>query len=429
MKYLYLIVFYFIFSKAVTQDRFQKINDFLIHLEKNNKFMGSLSIKKGDEVLFNNAYGFLNIEENITANTQNNNYEIGSLSELFTAITIVQLFEEKKIQLNDNLEIYFPEFKNEEKITVYNLLTNRSGLQNYFDTPKETSQVNIDSIIQYLNINKNLFEPNSQYLSNPTNYYLLNEIIKLKSKKSIEENFQKRIFDKLQLKQTFFFTENNYKTKSYNYKNSNWVETPINISFEKYTLNIASSPYDLTKVISSFYNGRLIKNKTLNMITPSKIGSPYFLKTLPFGERIFYGLNTEFENYKLNVAYYPKENLSISLISNGNNYNINSIMIGILSIYYKLPFPFPNFNTLSPKLSKMYSGTYYSSEKNITLTIFEADDTLKAQAEGQPEFPLTYKSDNSFVFPPAKIELIFTNNKKLELIQSGVKILFEKKEL
>jgi len=42
------------------------------------------------------------------------------------------------------------------------------------------------------------------------------------------------------------------------------------------------------------------------------------------------------------MGYYEKDDLSISLIVNGENYSQNDIMIGILSIYYKLPYPFPN---------------------------------------------------------------------------------------
>jgi CubicO group peptidase (beta-lactamase class C family) len=75
---------------AVAQDRFQKIDSLLSYLNKNDKFMGALCIREGENVVFNKAYGFADVEKNTTADRLTK-YKIGSITKTFTAVMIMQL--------------------------------------------------------------------------------------------------------------------------------------------------------------------------------------------------------------------------------------------------------------------------------------------------------------------------------------------------
>jgi hypothetical protein len=101
-------------------------------------------------------------------------------------------------------------------------------------------------------------------------------------------------------------------------------------------------------------------------------------------------------------------------------------MIGILSIYYKLPYPFPNFAKLDAELIKKYSGNFSSKDIPLKINIFEKDGNLSAQATGQPSFPLTYSSEDVFVFAQAGIEIEFTSGTNFVLKQGGKKFNFTK---
>ena len=83
---------------TVAQDRFQKIDSLLSYLNKNDKFMGSLCIREGENVVFNKAYGFADVDKNIAADRMTK-YKIGSVTKTFTAVMIMQLIEEKKLNL------------------------------------------------------------------------------------------------------------------------------------------------------------------------------------------------------------------------------------------------------------------------------------------------------------------------------------------
>jgi hypothetical protein len=100
-------------------------------------------------------------------------------------------------------------------------------------------------------------------------------------------------------------------------------------------------------------------------------------------------------------------------------------MIGILSIYYKMPFPFPKFNKVDPAILANYTGTYGSKDLPLKITITEKNNELIAQATGQSSFPLTFKEEKTFIFAPAGIEMIFGEN-SFVLKQGGMSFNFSK---
>ena len=92
MKKLLLFVFTFS-SFTFAQDKFTRMDSLLNYLHENNKFMGSLTIREGENVVFNKAYGFADVEKNIKAD-RFTRYKIGSISKTFTAVMVMQLIEE-----------------------------------------------------------------------------------------------------------------------------------------------------------------------------------------------------------------------------------------------------------------------------------------------------------------------------------------------
>ncbi len=62
---------------------------------------------------------------------RNTKYRIGSISKIFTASLVFKAVEEKKINLNQTINQYFPTVKNVTKITISNLLNHRSGIYDF----------------------------------------------------------------------------------------------------------------------------------------------------------------------------------------------------------------------------------------------------------------------------------------------------------
>ena len=77
-----LLLFVLAFSTAlVAQNRYHKIDSLLNYLNENNKFMGSLSIREGDKVVFSKGYGFADADQKIKADNTTN-YKVSSISKI-----------------------------------------------------------------------------------------------------------------------------------------------------------------------------------------------------------------------------------------------------------------------------------------------------------------------------------------------------------
>lgn len=436
MKKNLSILFLFISLVTFAQEiRLARIDSLLNYLYENDKFMGSLCIRQGDEVVFKQAYGYSEAIKGIRANGATK-YKIGSISKTFTATMMMQLVEEKKILLSTKLNRFFPKIDQSDKITIEHLLYQRTGIKDYVNADSTLIDVlekpnTKELIIKKIENYSSIFETNTKHEYSNSNYFILGLIIEKITKKSYAENLKTRISDKLQLKNTYYTNEKTDISKresfSYMFNGENWEkidEWNNDVAFA--SGGIISTPEDLTKFIYKLFKGNLVSPASLELMKTLKDTYGMALYRFPFGERKFYGHGGKIEGFESTMGYYEKDDLSISLIVNGENYSQNDIMIGILSIYYKLPYPFPNFKKLDAELIKKYSGTFASKDIPLKITVFEKEGNLLAQATGQPSFPLTFSKDDVFVFVQAGIEIEFTSATTFILKQGGQKFNFTK---
>ena len=100
------------------------------YAEKNN-FSGSILIQKNGRTIYARSFGFANLKFNVP-NTNQTKYKIASITKLFTAVLILQLQEQGKIDLDSSIKAYLPHYVGEgaEKVTVNQLLRHTSGIDN-----------------------------------------------------------------------------------------------------------------------------------------------------------------------------------------------------------------------------------------------------------------------------------------------------------
>jgi CubicO group peptidase (beta-lactamase class C family) len=419
---------------TVAQDRFTKMDSLLTYLYENNKFMGSLCIREGENVVFNKAYGFADVEKNISAD-RFTKYKIGSISKTFTAVMIMQLIEEKKLNLQTKLNRFYPKIPNAEKISIYDVLHHRSGIVDYVnqDTTFHQSldkKYAKEDIIKVITANASKFEPGSKYEYSNSNYFLLGCIIETLTKRSFAENLETRIVKKAKLSNTFY-SENrinsaNNESYSFLHDGTKWNQMPESHNSIPFSSGgITSNPADLTRFLDALFHEKLVNKKSLEQMKEIVEGYGIGLAKIPFGERKFYGHGGVIDQYRSLMGYYPAEDLSYALICSSTNYDLNDAVIGILSIYYKMPFPFPTFTKIDRSKTEAFLGTYSCKDLPIKITVSEKNNELIAQATGQSAFPLTFKEEKTFIFAPAGIEMIFGEN-SFVLKQGGMSFNFSK---
>lgn len=100
-------------------------------------------------------------------NTSQTIYRIGSVTKPFTSVIILKLAERKQLNLNNKLSFYYPDYPHGNQITIKNLLSNTSGINDYtnmeiFETICSES-LTTDQLIDTFKNEPLKFKPGSEY--------------------------------------------------------------------------------------------------------------------------------------------------------------------------------------------------------------------------------------------------------------------------
>ncbi|MDX6181584.1 serine hydrolase domain-containing protein [Flavobacterium sp. Fl-77] len=435
-KLLFSSLFFLIISNGFAQNFNSKRLDSLFQLlDKNNKYMGSIAVSENGKIIYSNAIGYDDIATSKKSDAQTK-YRIGSISKMFTASLIFKAIEEKKLNLNQTIDKYFPTVKNSNKITISNLLNHRSGIYNFTSDKNyaewQTQYQSKEKMIERISSGEIVFEPDTKGEYSNSNYVLLTFIIEAVYKKSYSEILNQKIIKHLQLKNTYYGGKINLDTKecnSYTFSGEWKKSTETDLSIPQGAGALVSNPTDLTIFIKNLFAGKIIslENVTLMKTIKDKYGMGMF--EYPYFERKSYGHSGGIDGFRSLLSYFEKEKLAVALTSNGLNYDLNNIVLCALSSYFNKPFEMPNFEkvTLKTEILDQYLGTYASLEIPLKITITKKEASLMAQATGQSAFPLEANSTTVFKFDQAGVVLEFkASEKQMTLNQGGKEFLFTK---
>ncbi|MCA0932454.1 serine hydrolase [Lutimonas saemankumensis] len=187
------------------QSKVEELDKLLQLYHEYGKFNGSALVAEQGKVVYKNGLGMANMEWDIE-NQANTKHRLGSITKQFTAMLILQLAEEGKLDLNAPISDYLPDYPNDSdpKITTHHLLTHTSGIPNYTAFPgffKDESRdpYQPDDFIKKFE-NKDLeFTPGEKFNYSNSGYFLLGVIIEKVSGKTYEEMLQEKIFKPLNM--------------------------------------------------------------------------------------------------------------------------------------------------------------------------------------------------------------------------------------
>ena len=189
--------------KSFAQTRYDKLDEYLTFITKEQKFMGSVALTEHGKVVFSKNYGYENLDKNIVANA-NTQYKIGSITKTFTAVLIMRLIEEQRLTLDTKLSTYYKDITNSDKISINDLLHHTSGIFNYTSDSlflktmqKKHSKTNLLNLFSKKSAS---FEPGTKNEYSNSNYILLGYIIEDITKMSYQHNVETKIINRLKLK-------------------------------------------------------------------------------------------------------------------------------------------------------------------------------------------------------------------------------------
>jgi uncharacterized protein YbbC (DUF1343 family)/CubicO group peptidase (beta-lactamase class C family) len=156
------------------------------------------------KVVYRKAYGeraLLPKHESMTVDTM---FDAASLTKVIaTTPSVMKLFEQGKIRLNDPVTKYLPEFQGgHSDITIRNLMTHFSGLRPDLDL--EPAWSGYETGIQRALIDKPAGPPGVRFVYSDINFILMGEIVRRLSGKTLLEFARESVFDPLGMRETMF---------------------------------------------------------------------------------------------------------------------------------------------------------------------------------------------------------------------------------
>jgi|GEM_PF-353445 len=214
--------------------------------------------------------------------------KLGSVSKTFTATVILQLIDEEEFELQDdirpllpaNIAGLIPPCTTDSVLTVHRLLSHRTGILNYVHSQDfamsyvmNPHQTFTDEQLLGFVGDTLLFEPGVAYEYSNSNYIILSVLAEEVSGKTLGELFQERIFDPLDLDNTYYpladtelpegIADGYYDFGGDGVLNESDLITYNSPSAAAAAGAIVSSIPDLLKYLPALVNGNLISSELL----------------------------------------------------------------------------------------------------------------------------------------------------------------------
>ncbi len=169
----------------------------------------SIGITHHGKLVYQKGFGYADVESKIPV-TSETCFRIASISKTFTAVAIMQLVEQRKINLNDRIEKYLPWFKvqtkkaNSRNITIRQLLSHTSGVFRDSDTPhwEDDNFPDLEVLKKSISDKTLVFKNLTRFKYSAFGFALLGEIIKQVSGISYDKYVIKHIIKKLGMTRT-----------------------------------------------------------------------------------------------------------------------------------------------------------------------------------------------------------------------------------
>lgn len=213
MKYIKNLLFFTLLlniNLQFSQDNITaKVDSLMKEYDKMGIFSGVVLLAKAGNVFYKQAFGNADWEHKIPNNTSTL-FNIASITKLFTKTMILQLKDEGKLSLDDHLSKYLSIYDVEtgNKITIQMLLDMKAGLGDYLNDPSFNKNPDeFKTVNDFLNIIKDeplLFVPGTSERYSNSGYVVLGGIIETVTGKSYEDNLKERIFEPLNMKDSYF---------------------------------------------------------------------------------------------------------------------------------------------------------------------------------------------------------------------------------
>lgn len=268
--------------------------DSLLKLKSSHGFNGSVLVIDNGHETYKKSFGYANFDSKELLN-DSSIFELASCSKQFTAMAIMMLAEQGKLNYNDNIQKYIPDLPY-QGITIENLLTHTSGLPDYMELfEKHWDKTKFATNYDIVNLFKKFtpkvyYPPNERFDYSNTGYALLSIIIEKASGISYSEFLDNNIFKPLGMRNTRVYNTRRSKGEKINNCAYGYVYSE---KLKKYSLPDSLPDYQYVYYLDAIigdgtvntsisdlaiWDNALRKNRLVQNTTLDKAFSPHKLK-------------------------------------------------------------------------------------------------------------------------------------------------------
>ena len=376
----------------------------------------SVAVIRGRDTLVMKGYGMADIENDVPA-TARTVYRIGSVTKQFTSVAIMQLVEQGKLSLDDDVTKYVPNAPTHgRRVLVRHLLNHTSGIPSYTDVGPEFGRVirldlSKDSLIATVKDDSLQFEPGSHFYYNNTGYFLLGMIIERVTGKPYGDYLRDALFAPNGLTSTVYCSVMpliKHRAQGYEGRPTGIVNAPyISMDLPYAAGSLCSSVGDLAAWTRLLHSRKLVKDSSLvAMTTPAKLASGrpmqygfgLFMDTVGTHRRIHHGGGIN--GFISELAYYPDDSLTVVVLSNTAPAPSDEVAENLARVAFGLPLlpdkpappaDLPIAGDEIARLSGNYKVTWPDGSKR-NARIYANGEQLMLQIENQPAIRMMKQS-------------------------------------
>ena len=368
-------------------------------------------VAKNGQIIYRKAFGMADLELNVPMQPEMV-FRIGSITKQFTAVAILQLVEQGKISLDDDITKFIPDYPTQAyHISIEHLLTHTSGIKSYTEMKEADKYMRTDmkpeEVIDFFKNQPMDFAPGTKWRYNNSGYFLLGYIIEKVTGKTYQEYIRENFFTPLGMANSYYGDETRIiKNRASGYQPGK--DGPENADFVSMTLpysagSLISTVEDLFKWNRAVQSYKLISKESLGRAqTDYKLvngksthyGYGWFLSQLQGSRTIEHG--GAINGFLASSVYLPDEDVFVALFSNSTAKapEFTSLKMAALAIGKPL-------QTAEKKLDETaldrYAGVY-ATEQGQETTVSRDGTQLFAMRPGAARRAMKCIDNDKFIF-------------------------------
>ncbi len=376
----------------------------------------TVGIMRGNDVELLRGYGLADREKKTPA-APATIFKIGSITKQFTALAILQLAEQGKLSLDDDLSKWLPEFPMRGRhIPISMLLQHTSGIKNYTELGpaymRDSFTVDVPHarLVRMFANRPDDFAPGTDFNYTNSPFFLAGMIVEKASGQSYGDYLKTHIFGPVGMTSSSYCDDKQPQGRAVGYafdKGALAVAPPISMTVPFSAGALCSNVPDLLRYQRALLDKKIVNAQSWQrMITPATLADG-FRTSYGFGlvidddfdgERVI-GHGGQINGFWASLMYYPSRDLTVAVLSNVNPaggeplWTIAERMARV-AMGKSAAKVTPAIIADSARLAR-YAGTYEVAHQRLTLAV--RGRTASLGGLGPQPVPLSFQGNDTFL--------------------------------